>query len=277
MLSRNALKTAAVPILLATGAQAAPSAGCGSQGLESGVHTLNINGVDRQFTLTIPDGYDANNPYRLILGVHWWGGTMEDVATGQTVEAGVFNYYGLERLAEGSAIFAAPQGIGGNWYNEGGADFAFIDQLIGTVEDALCVDTDLRFFIGFSWGGAMSYGLACRDTEYPLRAITAIGAAGPIECKSVDETGGPYTDSHRLPWNGPHRVLGNPWHRRRTGQRTRNARQVHRQQRLRWRGEPRARFGQPQPRQVRVHLRRPSCGLDYLCESSPFPPGLYVC
>jgi hypothetical protein len=44
------------------------------------------------------------------------------------VEPGVWNYYGLERLAEETAIFIAPQGISGNWYNEGGSNYAFFDN-----------------------------------------------------------------------------------------------------------------------------------------------------
>lgn len=168
----------------AIGVAAAPSAGCGqAPSLESGPQTVNVNGQDRNFIVRVPEGYDNNNPYRLIFGVHWWGGSMEDVAYGQTVEPGVWNYYGLERLAEETAIFVAPQGIDGNWYNDGGSDYAFFDEINRLVEGSLCVDTDLRFSIGFSWGGSTSVGIACRDGEFPFRAITAIAAAGPFECK----------------------------------------------------------------------------------------------
>jgi poly(3-hydroxybutyrate) depolymerase len=167
-------------------AYAAPSSGCGIQpAFESGPQTVDVNGQTRSFIVRIPENYDNNSPYRLILGVHWWGGSMEDVAYGQTVTPEVWNYYGLERLAEETAIFIAPQGIDGNWYNEGGSDYAFFDEIHRTVESSLCVDTDLRFSIGFSWGGSTSIGLACRDSEFPLRAITAIGAAGPYECMTV--------------------------------------------------------------------------------------------
>ncbi|KAH7324145.1 Alpha/Beta hydrolase protein [Stachybotrys elegans] len=165
-------------------ARGAPSAGCGTDpSFESGPQTVNVNGQDRNYIVRIPEGYDNSNPYRLILGLHWWGGSMEDVAYGQTVTPGVWNYYGLERLAKESAIFVAPQGIDGNWYNEGDSDYAFLDEIHRVVESSLCVDTDLRFSIGFSWGGSTSIGLACRDSEFPLRAITAIGAAGPYTCE----------------------------------------------------------------------------------------------
>ena len=165
------------------GVSAAPSAGCGqSPGLESGPQTINVNGQERQYIIRVPEGYDSANPYRLVIAMHWWGGTMDDVASG-SVEPGVWNYYGLERLAEESAIFVAPNGIDGNWYNEGGSDYAFIDEVNRAVEESLCVDTELRFTIGFSWGGSMSVALACRGGEFPVRAVTAIAAAGPFECK----------------------------------------------------------------------------------------------
>lgn len=176
--------TAFVLFTAAIGVAAAPSPGCGqTPGVESGPHTVNVNGQDRQFIVRVPEGYDTNSLYRLIFGVHWWGGSMEDVAYGQTVAPGIWNYYGLESLADETAIFVAPQGIDGNWYNEGGSDFAFFDEINRLVEGSLCVDTDLRFSIGFSWGGSTTVGLGCRDSEFPLRAITAIGAAGPFECK----------------------------------------------------------------------------------------------
>lgn len=168
----------------AVGVSAAPSAGCGTEtDLQSGPQAVNVNGQERKFILRIPEGYNNSNAYRLIFGVHWWGGSMEDVAYGQTVAPGVWNYYGLEQLAQETAIFVAPQGIDGNWYNDGGSDYAFFDEINRLIESSLCVDTDLRFSIGFSWGGSTSVGLACRDSEFPLRAITAIGAAGPYTCK----------------------------------------------------------------------------------------------
>ena len=66
---------------------------------------------------------------------------------------------------------------------QGDSDYAFLNEVNRLVEESLCVDTDLRFAIGFSWGASMSVALACGVGEYPLRAATAIGAAGPFECK----------------------------------------------------------------------------------------------
>ncbi|MBE3041440.1 hypothetical protein IMZ48_02430, partial [Candidatus Bathyarchaeota archaeon] len=170
--------------------------------LESGPQTVNVGGQDRQFIVRVPEGYDNANPYRLVLGMHWWGGTMDDVAYGLTVEEGAWNYYGLERLAEETTIFVAPNGIDGNWYNEGGSDYAFIDEVNRVVEESLCIDTDLRFTIGFSWGGSMSVALACRGGDFPVRATTAIAAAGPFECKLIIRNPIQYQSPCTNTWTG---------------------------------------------------------------------------
>ncbi|MGW0506871.1 RICIN domain-containing protein [Micromonospora sp. NPDC003241] len=154
----------------------AATAGCGrAPALGSGTHTIQSNGKSRSFILRVPDNYQNTNPYRLVLGFHWWGGTATDVATGQTVQRDVWSYYGLQRLANNSAIFVAPQGIGNGWANTGGEDVTFVDDMLRVIEQALCVETTQRFAVGFSYGGAMSYALACaRSTVF--RAVAVYGA-----------------------------------------------------------------------------------------------------
>ncbi|MFB7895710.1 alpha/beta hydrolase family esterase [Streptomyces xiamenensis] len=115
----------------------------------------------------------------MVLGFHWWGGTATDVATGQTVERDVWSYYGLKRLAGDSTVFVAPQGIDNGWPNTGGEDVTFVDDLLRHVEADLCVDTEGRFALGFSYGGAMSYSLACSRPD-TFRAVAVYGAPGQI-------------------------------------------------------------------------------------------------
>jgi poly(3-hydroxybutyrate) depolymerase len=151
---------------LATAALAQSSGGCSGQPtLKSGIQ--NIDG--RQYTLKIPDNYDSSNPYRLIFGFHWRGGSMGDVVNGNSVP----KWYGLDALSEGSAIFVAPNGIDNGWANGGGSDIAFVDSIIKQVEADLCVDQSQRFATGFSYGGGMSYSIACsRAGEF--RAVAPI-------------------------------------------------------------------------------------------------------
>ncbi|MES5824557.1 cellulose binding domain-containing protein [Streptomyces sp. RG80] len=164
--------TAAAPL-----GTAAASPGCGkTPTLTSGTYTIQSGGKSRTFILRIPDGYDRNRAYRLVFGFHWLGGTSTDVATGRTVETGTWAYYGLQRLANSSAVFVAPQGLNNGWANNGGEDVTFVDDMLRRIESDLCVDTTQRFALGFSYGAAMSYALACsRATVFRAVAVQSGG------------------------------------------------------------------------------------------------------
>ncbi|MBP2328833.1 poly(3-hydroxybutyrate) depolymerase [Kibdelosporangium banguiense] len=159
---------------------ASPTAGCGkTPTLRSGTHTIQSSGKNRTFILKIPDNYNNRNPYRLVFGFHWWGGTATDVATGQTVQRDVWAYYGLQRLANNSTIFVAPQGIGNGWANSGGEDVTFVDNMLSRIESDLCVETTRRFAVGFSYGGAMSHALACARPNV-FRAVAVQSSPGTL-------------------------------------------------------------------------------------------------
>jgi poly(3-hydroxybutyrate) depolymerase len=135
--------------------------GCGkAPTLRSGSYTIQSSGKSRSFTLRIPDGYDNTRAYRLIFAFHWNGGTMNDVASGGSSGA-AWSYYGQQEQSNNSAILVAPQGLGNGWANSGGEDVTFVDDMIRRIEGDLCVDPKLRFSMGFSYGGGMSYSLAC--------------------------------------------------------------------------------------------------------------------
>lgn len=190
---QNFESTSATPLLTSvtpTNAESTPvsstgsgsSDGCGKQSsLTSGTYSVTISGRTRSYILDVPESYNSSKGYKLIFGLHWRGGTMEDVATGQTVEAGVWNYYGLKRLAEDSAIFVAPQGIDNGWGNSDGDDVKFIDAIMEHVEADLCVDQSQRFATGFSYGGAMTYSLACSRAD-KFRAVAVLSGAQLSGC-----------------------------------------------------------------------------------------------
>ena len=114
----------------------------------------------------------------MAFGFHWLGGTASQVASGGT-DGAAWAYYGMLSQSNNTTIFVAPQGINNGWANSGGEDVTFTDDMIRVIENALCVDTTQLFSVGFSYGGAMSYSLACsRPTVF--RAVAAIAAPGAI-------------------------------------------------------------------------------------------------
>lgn len=156
----------------ADGHLATASSGCGkAPTLRSGTQSLDSGGQNRSYILEVPDTYDSSHPYRLVFAFHWMGGRAEDVANGYGAA-----YYGLQALADDSAIFVAPQGLGNGWANPGGRDIAFVDDMVTQLEAGLCVDTTQLFSLGFSYGGGMSYALACaRATTFRAVAIYSGG------------------------------------------------------------------------------------------------------
>ena len=102
------------------------------------------------------------------MGLHWWHGTAADV-----VNQG---FYGLKPLAGTSTVFVAPQGIDNAWPNTNGQDVTFVDDVLRTVEAALCIDTTQRFATGFSYGGGMSNALACARADV-FRAVAVLNGA----------------------------------------------------------------------------------------------------
>ena len=177
-------------VLAATGvvafgsAATAATAGCGkAPALASGAHTIQSSGQNRSYILRVPANYDSNHPYRLIFGFHWNGGTANDVDSGGT-DGYNWSYYGLRRLADSAnngTIFVAPQGNGNGWANPGGQDVTFVDDMIRQIEAGLCVDTAQLYSAGFSYGGAMSYALACsRATVF--RAVAVYSGGGLSGC-----------------------------------------------------------------------------------------------
>ncbi|MBQ1051195.1 cellulose binding domain-containing protein [Micromonospora sp. C51] len=160
----------------------AATAGCGkAPTLRSGTHTIQSSGKNRSYILRVPDNYNNNHPYRLVFGFHWLNGSATDVATGQTVQRDTWAYYGLLPLSNNSTIFVAPQGLNSGWANSGGEDVTFVDDMLRQIEGDLCVETTQRFALGFSYGGAMSYAVACARPNI-FRAVAVYGGAQLSGC-----------------------------------------------------------------------------------------------
>ncbi|TLD19575.1 hypothetical protein PspLS_09661 [Pyricularia sp. CBS 133598] len=166
--------------LFATSTIAAKTNGCGSVNatLTSGVRKIKVKGVERQYILKLPAGYDGKTPKKLVFAWHWRFSRMDDVANGVSIQP----WYGLESRAKGSTIFVAPDGIDKGWANDNDRDLDFADAMLKELESGLCIDTDQRFSTGFSYGGAMTFALACARPNI-FRAVSIIDAGLVSGCK----------------------------------------------------------------------------------------------
>ncbi|GAP90898.2 putative carbohydrate esterase family 1 protein [Rosellinia necatrix] len=199
------LPTALLMAAITTGVAAAkPSSGCGKTPTLAGnantTRTITSNGKARTFYVQTPADYDNTRPHRLIFTLHALGGTARQVVAGT---GGYYPFYGLPPLVDADAnandttgaIFVAPDGQNNGWANAGGEDVTFIRAAMAAVEADLCVDQALRFSTGFSYGGAMSYALACAlGTE--LRAVAVLSGNPAISGCAGGEAPVAYLGQH---------------------------------------------------------------------------------
>jgi len=166
----------AVPVLTrgGGGVALAATAGCGSAPtLTSGTHSIQSGGQSRSYILRVPDNYNSSHAYKLVFGLHWLNGSAAAVASA--------GYYGLQPLSNNGTIFVAPQGIDNGWANTNGRDLTLVDDLTRLIEGALCVDTTQIFALGWSYGGAMSYAIACARPAV-FRAVAVLSGANLSGC-----------------------------------------------------------------------------------------------
>jgi poly(3-hydroxybutyrate) depolymerase len=160
--------------LVGSASAEAATAGCGkAPTLTSGTKTIQSGGQNRSYILRIPDGYDRNKPYKLIFGFHWLNGTAANVQQN--------GFYGQQKLSNNTAILIAPQGIDNGWANTNGRDLTLVDNLLTLLQNDLCIDTSQIFATGWSYGGSMSYAVACARPNV-FRAVAPLSGANLSGC-----------------------------------------------------------------------------------------------
>jgi polyhydroxybutyrate depolymerase len=123
--------------------------------------TLDVSGTQRKFYVVLPSNYEAAKPYPVVFQFHPLGGNAEQG----------MNMYNV-RPNFPDAIYVTPQGLGSQpgWANSNGEDVAFTRAMMADVEAKYCVDTSRYFSTGFSYGGIMSFTIACQMADV-FRAI----------------------------------------------------------------------------------------------------------
>ena len=137
---------------------------------ESERRTLSVAGVEREYYIHYPKGYDRSKPVPLVLMFHGRGGDG----------LGGMNGYGWPQKAneEGFiAVFPTALGEPRAWLNFGPeTDVEFVRQIIDTLESDEAIDPARIYVCGHSSGGTMSYRLACAMPE----RLAAVGVVAGV-------------------------------------------------------------------------------------------------
>jgi len=167
--------------------------------LTSGVTTVEVDGEQREYRVTLPAAFEPAAPTPVILDFHGSGSAMNE----EFVYSGVANA-GPQR----GYLVLTPQGTGSprGWSLAGpGKDDAFVEAMLAAVGAGACVDPHRVFAVGISNGSAYAALMACRHpdriaavgmvaatlvslcpVDHPMPAIAFHGTADPI----VPYTGG---------------------------------------------------------------------------------------
>ncbi len=137
--------------------------------------TLVSSGVDRQYVLRVPEGYDGGSATALVLVFHPFNGDAQSMAdlTGfgsSAEERGWITVY-----PEGAGT---PQAWNAEAFAAGAADSAFVQDLLASLETSLCIDPQRVYATGYSNGGGMALRAAC-DMPDVFGAVAPVASTYP--------------------------------------------------------------------------------------------------
>lgn len=160
----------------------------GQRADSSTLHRIDSGGIERQFILRLPEGYESQKSWPLIVAYHGRG------STGPEVE-------GYSELSTLPAIVAYPYGDFGTgdghrraWqgapYEAPGVDdVAFTEDLLDHVEANYCVDPRRVYATGKSNGGGMAALLACQLPDRFAAIAPVASAFYPGTAEDCQENG----------------------------------------------------------------------------------------
>jgi polyhydroxybutyrate depolymerase len=160
-----------------------PSAGCGTSEATPVVderRDLAVGDSARWFLHTVPTAHDGVTPLPLVLDVH---GLAEGAQIHTAMsEASTF------AEAEGFVV-AFPHGRFDpvRWdaadQTDGNEDLRFVDAIVATLGDELCLDESRVYAMGLSYGGFMTSLLSCARSDTFAAVAPVAGVRAPEPCE----------------------------------------------------------------------------------------------
>jgi len=135
------------------------------------------NGEEREYFLYVPDSYNENTEYPVLLNFHGFGGNAKDYINYESdfrdvaEQEGVILVYPQGSLLSGFSHWNAAPMAEDNKSNTD--DIGFIELLIRNLQQDLSVDPNRIYATGFSNGGMFSYALGC-FTEGLIAGVAAV-------------------------------------------------------------------------------------------------------
>ena len=151
--------------------------------------SITVNGVERQFRLSVPSS-DAGTKLALIIAFHGGGGAEEDFQ-----QQNEFDQLGEQEkfimayaIAEDGRTSAE-----GEWFLNTAAtsfeDNDFAEAIVDNLSSQYCVDHDRLYGIGYSLGSMFTYEIACQ-LNHRFAAVASFAGTMPVDPETCELVGG---------------------------------------------------------------------------------------
>jgi polyhydroxybutyrate depolymerase len=157
------------------------SAGCGMADPPGGSLTMEVQGQQGQYIVSLPPGYDPNVPYPLGFAFHGRNRTGPNCQDGDCA--------GFQDVMESEAILVYMTSLGGTgWEGDGEREInvEFFEKVLDQVSASACVDEGRIFAAGTSSGAHFVNILGCRFGDR-LLAIAPVAGYLPEKENCVDK------------------------------------------------------------------------------------------
>ena len=176
--------TTAAPAAGRADTPARPSSGCDAPDAAFATTTdgtIQSRGTAREYKIFAPTDGDDTKPRPVVLAIHGFGSGKDIFAT--------ISQMGVLAQQEGFvAVFSHGLGQPPAWdYSVDGADLAYLNDLLDTVESHLCIDLAREYVTGFSAGAAMTTLLSCTQPERFAAIAPVAGASEWESCEPSEE------------------------------------------------------------------------------------------
>jgi polyhydroxybutyrate depolymerase len=151
------------------------SAGCGRPPPDAPLQSVDVGGVNRELITVVPEEYEPEHAYRLVLAFHGRTNPAERAR----------RYYGLEAVDEDGTIFVYPQALrqeDGTFIWRLPEDLALFDRIVDRFADRYCIAMDEIFAVGHSLGASFVNSLACARGNVLRGVATVAGGISDVNC-----------------------------------------------------------------------------------------------
>jgi polyhydroxybutyrate depolymerase len=166
-------------------------------------NTYTFPGGERKYLLSVPKSYTGKRATPLIVNLHGFGSTAEEqnLKSQMPEKAGKRGYIVVAPQANDATVgtktgplwnYTAAYATLPDTSAEQGVtlptddDVAYINGLVGQLEDQLCIDTSREYVTGMSAGAGLTTWLMCQPTNRFAAAAPVAGLTQGLACPATD-------------------------------------------------------------------------------------------